>query len=84
MVFSNLNTPFRKKEQGVAFHVTGKKPQPKEINCFSCHLFFITYERTFPDGCRAAGFKSRLMPSREMRVNSGLECLLFKEKGRKR
>jgi hypothetical protein len=74
----------KKGEQGAMHQVTGHKPQPKEINCFTCHHFYITYDRSFPYGCKAAGFKSRLMPSREMYVNSGLECLLFKEKERKR
>ncbi|HPI93915.1 MAG TPA: uracil-DNA glycosylase [Deltaproteobacteria bacterium] len=66
----------------------GKVPGPKnkqqnrqtDINCFSCRHFYITYDRRFPYGCRAAGFKSRLMPSREMHVHSGMECLLFREK----
>ena len=57
-----------------------QKTQPSEINCFTCQHFYITYDRNFPYGCRAVGFKSRLMPSKEMYVNSGIECLLYKEK----
>jgi hypothetical protein len=66
-------------EQGDYF-MTGQKPQGTEIKCFSCRHFYITYDRSFPYGCKMAGFKSRLMPSREMYVNSGLECLFFEEK----
>jgi hypothetical protein len=58
----------------------GKKTQKTEINCFSCQFFFITHEPNFPYGCRRAGFKSREMPSQEMYVNSGIECLLFTKK----
>lgn len=50
-----------------------------EINCFSCRHFFITYDHKFPYGCKGAGFKSKLMPAKEMVINSGRECLLFKE-----
>lgn len=68
--------------------IMGKGPRPKneqkkpqtDINCFSCRHFYITYDRHFPYGCKAVGFKSRSMPSREMFVNSGTECLLFQEK----
>jgi len=51
--------------------------QETEINCFSCSHFYITYDVDFPYGCRAAGFRSRLMPSKEMYFNSGMECQLF-------
>jgi hypothetical protein len=54
--------------------------QETEINCFSCSRFYITYDIDFPYGCRAAGFKSRLMPSKEMYIISGIECQLFTEK----
>jgi hypothetical protein len=63
---------------------SGEKSRPKEIDCFSCQHFYITYDRSFPYGCRRAGFKSRLMPSKEMYVNSGIECQLFDEKAKKR
>lgn len=55
-----------------------------DINCFKCHHFFITYDPGFPYGCRAAGFKSRMMPSREMYVNSGMKCQAFEKKRARR
>lgn len=60
------------------------KKQTYEINCFSCQHFFITYDPNFPYGCRAVGFKSRPLPSKEMYLNSCIECQLFegKEKAR--
>ena len=65
------------------FYVTRRKTQRTEINCFNCCHFYITYERHFPYGCRAVGFKSRRMPAHEMFLNSGLVCLLFEEKEKK-
>lgn len=62
----------------------GKKTQRTEINCLSCRHFFITYDPRFPYGCRAVGFKSRLMPAQEMYNNSGLVCLLFAGKEKER
>ena len=60
-----------------------QKNQQTEINCFTCRHFYITYDPHFPYGCRAVGFKSRLMPAKEMYLNSGIECLLFEEKDKK-
>lgn len=54
----------------------------REIRCFACRHFFITYDAAFPYGCRAARFKSRLMPAEEMAASSGLECQFFEEKPR--
>ena len=54
-----------------------KKNPVTEINCFTCGHFYITYDPQFPYGCRAAGFKSRGMPSREMAANSGMACQFF-------
>jgi len=56
------------------------KEDPDIIDCFSCTFFFITHDRHYPYGCRAAGFKSRIMPSRDMYINSAIPCQLFQEK----
>lgn len=50
------------------------------IDCFSCIYFYITYDKHFPYGCRAAGFKSQFLPSRDMYENSGITCQLYQEK----
>ncbi|MCE5273653.1 MAG: uracil-DNA glycosylase [Syntrophaceae bacterium] len=59
---------------------TDRKKLPADINCFACRHFFITYDQHYPYGCRAVGFKSRVMPSKEMSANSGIECQLFSAK----
>jgi len=59
---------------------TGKKSGKSGINCFSCGHFYITYEQSFPYGCKAMGFKSRLIPSREVYLSSGIECQHFLKK----
>jgi hypothetical protein len=54
--------------------------QETDINCFTCRHFYITYDPKFPYRCREARFKSRLMPSKEMYVNSGIDCQLYVKK----
>ena len=61
---------------------SGRNPQngKSDINCFSCINFYITYEQAFPYGCRAMGFKSRAIPSKEVYSSSGMECQHFRKK----
>ncbi len=56
----------------------------KGVDCFSCTHFHITYDTDFPYGCRAAGFKSRFIPAKEMLLNSGMACQFFEEKKMRR
>ena len=51
-----------------------------KISCFQCKHFFITWDKNFPRGCRALGFKSRQMPDRVVRNASIMNCLKFEEK----
>ncbi|MBE0559026.1 MAG: uracil-DNA glycosylase [Proteobacteria bacterium] len=39
--------------------------------------FYITYDPQFPYGCRAARFKSRRLPAKEMSASSGMDCQFF-------
>ncbi len=50
------------------------------VNCFMCRHFYITYDPNFPYGCRAAGFRSRVLPAEEVFISSGMQCLLYTEK----
>jgi len=50
------------------------------IDCFSCRHFYITWDRRFPYGCKALGFKSRSMPSMEVYNASSQECLRHEKK----
>jgi len=67
-----------------------KSPRPDDdekegrINCFHCRYFFITYDPSFPYGCRAAGFRSRVLPAEEVFISSGMHCLLYIKKEKTR
>jgi len=54
------------------------------IDCHKCAHYYITWEKEFPHGCKAMGFKSIQLPSILVRVNSNRECLLFKKKAKKK
>jgi hypothetical protein len=49
----------------------------KRINCRQCIHYYVTWDKSFPYGCRAMRFKSKMTPSAEVHINSGKPCLLF-------
>lgn len=50
------------------------------INCRKCKHFFITWDPNNPYGCKSFGIKTKQMPSIEVYVTSGKECLKFQKK----
>lgn len=47
------------------------------VNCRACRHFVVTWDPVAPFGCRAFGFKSKVLPSQEVYASSGKECQLF-------
>jgi hypothetical protein len=47
------------------------------ISCRECRYYLVTWDRSFPHGCRAHKFKSKKLPALEVFEASGLQCLLF-------
>jgi hypothetical protein len=43
-----------------------------------CMHHFITYDPSFPYGCRAMNFKCRTLPNLEVRAASGMDCQMFR------
>ena len=52
----------------------------QKVNCKKCIYYFVTWEAASPHGCKAFGFKSRIIPSIEVKKSSGQECGMYKEK----
>ena len=50
------------------------------IDCYKCTHYYVTWDKKFPHGCKAMGFKSKQFPSAMVRLSSGRECLLFTKK----
>jgi len=55
----------------------------KRIDCTRCLYFYVTWDRQYPRGCRAMGFKTREIPSSMVLKASGVECLKFEPKPEK-
>ena len=52
----------------------------EKIDCFKCKHFYVTWDQSFPRGCKAMGFKSKEMPADVVYQSSGMECMRFEEK----
>ena len=52
--------------------------------CVRCAFFYVTWDRTFPYGCRRFGFKTRSVPSQEVLRSSGAPCAFFRPAGKGR
>jgi hypothetical protein len=49
-------------------------------NCHLCEYFHVTWDRSFPMGCKYFGFKTRQLPSVEVLTSSGMQCNVFTPK----
>ncbi len=50
------------------------------IDCRKCRYFYITWNPKFPYGCKSFGMKTKQIPSKEVYISSGKECLKFEKK----
>ncbi len=54
----------------------------RRVDCFRCRHFYITWDRSFPRGCRVLEFRSRELPCLVVLNTSGIECQMFSPKKR--
>ncbi|MCX6073700.1 MAG: uracil-DNA glycosylase [Campylobacterales bacterium] len=52
----------------------------QKIICQKCHYYFVTWEAHQPHGCKAYGFKSKVLPSQVVLSSSGKPCTFFDPK----
>ena len=61
--------------------------QPSDKNssvlCTCCSYYYVTWDKRFPYGCKAMGFKSERYPCRVVQATSGMECQMFEQKKKK-
>jgi|YelNatPaOPRAMG01_1025707.scaffolds.fasta_scaffold00247_15 hypothetical protein len=50
------------------------------VNCKKCKYYYITWDAKFPYGCKAFGMKTKQLPSVEVYISSGKECIKFQKK----
>lgn len=58
----------------------GTEMNQERINCFQCRHFFITWDKSFPNGCKVFGFKTKQSPSVAVLQASGAKCAAFQPK----
>ena len=58
--------------------------KPPRVDCMKCKHYYVTWDPSFPRGCRAFGFKSRSLPSADVLRSSGSPCLSFERKTAKK
>jgi hypothetical protein len=58
----------------------GGTGQPNGINCPKCKFFYVTWDPSFPRGCRLYGFKTATSPSYMVREATGKPCPHFSPK----
>jgi len=49
----------------------------KQINCKRCVYYYVTWQAQQPHGCKAFGFKSKLIPSQQVLKDSGKVCGMY-------
>ncbi len=52
----------------------------QRIICQKCKFYYVTWEQSQPHGCKAYGFKSKIIPSRVVKNSSGVDCSFFQAK----
>nr|WP_245246540.1 MULTISPECIES: uracil-DNA glycosylase [unclassified Paenibacillus] len=52
----------------------------ERINCFLCKHFYVTWDPSFPRGCRLYEFKTSELPSAVVKRSSGKPCMAFEKK----
>jgi len=54
-----------------------EKKSEKGKNCLECKHFYVTWDQSFPKGCKVYGIKSQQMPSVLVKKTSGMDCQAF-------
>ncbi|PKM50872.1 MAG: uracil-DNA glycosylase [Firmicutes bacterium HGW-Firmicutes-7] len=49
-------------------------------NCIGCNYYYITWDKTFPKGCKYFGFKSNKMPCIVVKESAGGWCNVYTPK----
>ena len=52
----------------------------ERISCHKFKHFYVTWDKSFPYGCKVMGFKGRIIPSLMVFQASGKSCMAYEEK----
>ncbi len=60
------------------------KDSTEKICCKNCRHYYVTWDKDFPYGCKAMGFKSKNASAVVVLESSGLPCQHFERKGKQK
>jgi len=52
----------------------------ERVNCVTCAHYYVTWDKSFPRGCRLFEFKTSKLPSQLVRESTGDHCKNYVEK----
>ena len=52
----------------------------KRINCLKCKHYYVTWEQTFPNGCRMYNVKAKQLPSKLVLDSTKKMCEFYEIK----
>lgn len=52
----------------------------EKINCQKCIYFYVTWDPSYPKGCKLYGFKSMNLPYILVKQSTGLPCDKFTQR----
>ncbi|MTI81569.1 MAG: uracil-DNA glycosylase [Firmicutes bacterium] len=52
----------------------------ERIYCQKCRYFYVTWNKKYPRGCKAYGFKTGGIPSAVVLRTTGNKCVCYQEK----
>ena len=54
----------------------------EKVNCYKCVYYYVTWDASFPRGCKFYNFKTLNIPSILVKQSTGQSCDKFKPKGK--
>ena len=77
----NVGTTNGGNRSGAGMRNAGANPQEAAaVNCVKCEHYHVTWDPSFPRGCRLFGFKTLLQPSATVYEATGAKCKNYKVK----
>lgn len=58
----------------------GQSPSGQRIDCMKCKHYYVTWEPSFPRGCRLFQFKSKQLPCDVVFSSTGQPCQQFEKR----
>ena len=54
----------------------------ERVNCYKCVYYYITWDTSFPRGCKFYNFKTASLPSMLVKQSTGKSCDKFTPKAK--